>query len=515
VLNGQCQTMKKTMFTRAGLIGASALVALAGLTGCEVDSYLDPSVTGRWERTPTRVPILDRLAAIEDASDVEGEYSEPTSADLIPVAKLYRLGAGDRLEIEIYDVIEPGRPEKYERSVDTRGMVELPQFGQIAVGGLTIDEARGAIARVVARLVPDPLVSLNPLSQRQQTFTLLGAVQQPGPFYIPSADYRLLEALTAGGPIDDSVPWVYVIRQIQLTEAERGSRPPGTHIPEPPVERPSDQPKKESGEHLIDVIDDITKPVEPKTEPRKEEPPIPEPKVDIPGSPGMLGWQPAETRPAVDIDAPEQRPLAPQSEPITPGGQWVELNGKWVQVAQGTAETLMDAGPAPIMTQRIIRVSMKDVMEGKREANIVIRPGDVVRVPPAPKGVFYVSGQVGRPGTFGFPQEGRMTLIRAIVVAGGLGGLAIPERVDLMRMVGPNTQATIRLNLRAISEQTQPDIYIKGDDVINIGTNFWALPLAVLRNGFRASYGFGFLLDRNFDEEVFGLKKSQELRIPQ
>jgi hypothetical protein len=77
-----------------------------------------------------------------------------------------------------------------------------------------------------------------------------------------------------------------------------------------------------------------------------------------------------------------------------------------------------------------------------------------------------------------------------------------------MRMVGGDRQATIRLNLRAIAEQTQPDIYIKGDDVLNIGTNFWAQPLAVLRNGFRASYGFGFVLDRNFDEAVFGIRRS-------
>ena len=36
------------------------------------------------------------------------------------------------------------------------------------------------------------------------------------------------------------------------------------------------------------------------------------------------------------------------------------------------------------------------------------------------------------------------------------------------------------------------------------GTNFWATPLAVIRNGFRASYGFGFILDRNFQGDVFG-----------
>jgi len=71
-------------------------------------------------------------------------------------------------------------------------------------------------------------------------------------------------------------------------------------------------------------------------------------------------------------------------------------------------------------------------------------------------------------------------------------------------MVGPDRQATIQLNYRAINEGTQPDIFLKPDDRINVGTNFWALPLAVVRNGFRASYGFGFFLDRNFGNDVFG-----------
>lgn len=499
VLMRQSPIKPTSTLARIGVTAVGALLALSGLTGCEVDSYMDPSVIGRFDRTPTSVPILERLAAIEDVSAGEAEYTDPTDADLVPVAKLYRLAAGDRLEVEIYDVIEPGRPEKYERQVDTRGMIELPQFGQIAVGGLTVEEATNSIKQVVARLVPDPLVSLNPLSQRQQTFTLIGAVQQPGPYYIPSADYRLLEALTAGGTFDNGATWVYVIRQIQLTGEEAGLREPGTHRPEKKIEKQRPQENKDSGERLIDVIDDITKPADKDGAPKS--------------NPGMLAQPAAGNQPAVDMDAPERRP-APPTGPTTPGGQWVFLNGRWIQVSQGAADLTLEPGATPILTQRIIRVSMKDLTSGERAANIVVRPGDIVRIPAPPRGVFYVGGQISRPGIFTFPEEGRMTLLRAIFAGGGLSATAIPERIDLIRMVAPDRQATIRLNGRAIAEQTHPDIFIKSDDVINIGTNFWALPLAVIRNGFRASYGFGFLLDRNFDEEVFGLRESQRLRIP-
>ncbi|MFN8728998.1 MAG: SLBB domain-containing protein, partial [Planctomyces sp.] len=131
-------------------------------------------------------------------------------------------------------------------------------------------------------------------------------------------------------------------------------------------------------------------------------------------------------------------------------------------------------------------------------------PGDIIRVPSPAEGLVYVTGQVQRPGPYNLPQAGRLTLTRSITAAGGLSSTAIPERVDITRMVGPDRQAIVRVNLRAIYEGTQPDLFLRADDQVNVGTNFFALPLAVLRNGFRASYGFGFILDRNFGFDVFG-----------
>lgn len=54
---------------------ALSMIALAGLAGCEVDSFIDPSVLGRWEKTPTVVPILDRVAVIEDTTGEEPEFT--------------------------------------------------------------------------------------------------------------------------------------------------------------------------------------------------------------------------------------------------------------------------------------------------------------------------------------------------------------------------------------------------------------------------------------------------------
>lgn len=98
----------------------------------------------------------------------------------------------------------------------------------------------------------------------------------------------------------------------------------------------------------------------------------------------------------------------------------------------------------------------------------------------------------------------KLTLRRIIPSAGGVTSISAPEKVDLTRMIGPDRQATIRLNLRAIEEGTQPDLFLRGNDIVNVGSSFWALPLAVARNGFRMTYGFGFLADRNFGNDIFG-----------
>ena len=76
--------------------------------------------------------------------------------------------------------------------------------------------------------------------------------------------------------------------------------------------------------------------------------------------------------------------------------------------------------------------------------------------------------------------------------------------MDLTRIVGENREANLRLNLGAIRQRTEPDVYLKPDDHIIMGTSWFATPLAVFRNGFRMTYGFGFLLDRNFGNDVFG-----------
>jgi polysaccharide export outer membrane protein len=542
---------------------------LSALTGCEHDSFIDPSVTGRWEVTPTTVPILERLVAIEGpAGQASVETTPVRPEDLIPEVEQYRLGAGDAIEVRIQDLFRADSEEVFPREVDSRGFIDLPKIGRVVVDGLTEDQVREQIIETLLRmqiLTREPVVTVSVARPRRLTYNILGGVASPGLYGINRPDFRLLDALSGAGRFAESVPNIYVIRYIPLNDKViRGSGPrpagqpaparPGDVQPSAPV-TPSTPPP----EDLIDLIDSLSKP---KDKPADQ--PGGNPAIMPAVMAGAMG-QPPEPQPPKEppVDLPDEtdstKPASPLVKPQTgaaprtdqtsaatgngptgakpadtqPDRFWVFRDGKWIQVtrirrgneppagsaqpggpavtqdgrpvqAQGPAQPPSVPGAEKLVTQRVIEVPMAPLLAGSAQFNIIIRPGDIIRVPSSPEGVVYIGGEVNRPGVFALPASGRLTVTRAMVASGNLSNIGIPERMDLTRMVGTDRQATIRLNYRAIQEGTMPDIFLKADDVINVGTNFWAYPLAVIRSGLRASYGFGFILDRNFDEEVFG-----------
>ncbi len=495
--------VSKKALAHVGLLALGAMF----MGGCTWDSFMDPSTIGRWERTPTRVPILDHIGAIEEPASQWVEVSEITSQDLIPETDIYRVGPGDFLDLTIWDLIVRNQPEFLPRQIDQNGYIQIPQLGRIFVNNMTETEVADAIEIKMAPLVADPLVSVVVQQRRQQVFHLWGNVNGPGPYSILNADFRILEALIAAGGFPEFTKDIFVIRQVPLDDGTSDLVPetPGDEGVLDSVEDPVDTP---SGEHLLDVIDDLAAPgmvsgsrsgnatglVPSRSQPM--EPPAHEPLIDL-------------------IEPSEETPVDSFSEPTlaAPSPRWRFYNGQWVRESAPVAARRMidDHGQmAPrdsrgeLFTQRVIRVPVEPLVSGDARYNIIIRPGDMIHVPPAETGFYYIRGEINRPGVYNLPTVGRLTLLRAVTAAGDLGPTAVPERVDLTRMVGTDEQATIMLNLRAIAEGTQPDIYIKPDDLINIGTKFWATPLAVIRGGFRTSYGFGFLLDRNFGNDVFG-----------
>jgi protein involved in polysaccharide export with SLBB domain len=479
------------------------------MVGCEANSFFDPGKVGNWKPTPTIMPILDRLSVIEDEPTEYVQSSPVMPSDLVPEIDQARFSPGDVVEVRIQDFFQVGREESFDRQVDQRGNLELPRLAPVRAQGKTSAELLTALENAVraAQISDRPIIGLNVKSQRKQTFSVMGAVTNPGIYFIPAPDYRLLEGVTAAGSLNESVPFVYVVRQVPLTKAAAGELPesepnkrrpgrPPTDSSLPPPSNPNPTPNSSAPpEDLNAVIDTlIKKPGEQPKSPAAM-------SADVPSAP-VRGAEP----PPIDLPDPSRSGEPTQS--ATQGHGWVFADGKWVKLRPGGGGAGQAVTEQALVTQRVIKIPMGPLLAGAADVNIVLRPGDVVRVPVPRGGLVYMTGEVARPGPYSLPSEGRLTLTRAITAAGGLGNIAIPEKVDLTRMLSNDRQATIRLDLRAIASGAQPDIYLKSDDQINIGTNFWAQPLAVIRNGFRASYGFGFILDRNFQGEVFGIDRS-------
>jgi hypothetical protein len=194
----------------------------------------------------------------------------------------------------------------------------------------------------------------------------------------------------------------------------------------------------------------------------------------------------------------------------TPASGWVfdTTTGRWTRGGAPSAGTQAGRAartPDSMYTTRIIEVDYQALVKGDPNLNVVIRPGDQIYVEPPETGFIYIDGEINRIGVYELQNSnGRLTLSRFVSAAGGLAPTAIPNRVDLVRVIGKDREATIRVDLAAIRNRSEPDIYMRPDDHVIIGTNFFATPLAVIRNGFRMTYGFGFLLDRNFGNDVFG-----------
>lgn len=547
-----------------GVVGAASLVATTGCTN--VDAWMwDPSVIGRWEETPTVTPILDRIDIIEVGTGEFVDITEVAADDLIPEPIDYRVQPGDFVTVSIFQFEISGVTSQYDVRVDNRGFVTLPRLDPVQVQNMTAEGIRTAIASAIIEsgILADPTVSITIPGQRAATFGIYGAIPNVGRYQVPYPEYRLLDALTDAGGVSPVIPHVFIIRQVSLSDAAAGDDPLGG-MPGTGVTRPQNRNGSGNGDGAIDIdqlLEELGEADEdtggegnasfPDTRTGADSPLDRQLRrlmheVERAGqhqstaasfdpSVSQTAMQDGTGRgnPSIDLeDGTDFRALpsgvqtragtASAGQPDQPRGEWVFLDGKWVRVvaaerradpglAEGT-DPLAATSDQPIeelFTERVIRVPVEPLLQGIARFNIVVRPGDLINVPSPESGVVYAGGPgIARPGSFTLSPQTRLTLLRLIPTAGGLSAIGIPERVDLTRMIGPDRQATIRLDVQAIAEGTAPDIVLKKDDLINFGTNFWATPLAVIRGGFRTSYGFGFLLDRNFGNDVFGAPPS-------
>ena len=514
---------------------AAIVIALVS-GGCDYDSWLDPSRTGYFEHTPTSIPILRKIDVIEVEQDAFAtEVGPPKPEDLAAGAAEYSFASGDQLEIQINDLFQVDKPEQFRRTVDQSGRILLPIVGSIDASGMSESELVAAIETKLKPIIRDPKVSVTVLEGRAFTFVVDGQVRNAGVYALSRPDFDIEQAVALAGGAQEGVRRVRIVRSIEhVDQAAEASAPAAVPAAGPSTTPPATAPAPAA---TAPSVDDLLKQIQPEA---------PAAPVDKPASPGalrspvapvdvdQLQAPTAAEAPVVQADAAVQVPVArvPADEsryvfdtqrqewvyvpagdrgPANPEGELSAPNspeGAITGPAAGKLEarTLRRGADFRLPNGRKTRVILVDwelLQRGDLTQNVIIRPGDKIHVE-SDLGVVYIDGEVARPGVYNLPPVGELTLSRLVSAAGGLGQIAIPQRVDLVRKIAPDREAAIRVNLAAIRNRAEPDIVMRADDHIIIGTNFFATPLAVIRNGFRMTYGFGFLLDRNFGNDVFG-----------
>mgnify|MGYP000991430568 CR=1 FL=1 len=154
------------------MVSCVAIVALLFAVGCESDSYMNPSVTGYYENTPTTMPVLDRIDVIEAPEVPLGVTGPPEAQDLIANTLQYRLAAGDEVGVEIYELITVGRTESALRIVDQGGYIRLPTINEVKAAGLTLEELREAIRAKLEAFIKNPVVTVDIQKGRSFEFTI-------------------------------------------------------------------------------------------------------------------------------------------------------------------------------------------------------------------------------------------------------------------------------------------------------------------------------------------------------
>jgi protein involved in polysaccharide export with SLBB domain len=447
--------------------------------GCETKGFIDPTEMGRYNPDPLVVPIVSQIdPALEEADNQWARATEPTPDDLKPSTSDYRISRNDLINLTLSDINGPNTETVKQARVTESGNISLPYLDQpVHAEGLTEIQLEQAIIEAyrAANLIQHAQVSVTVIEARGRAFSIWGSITQPGEYGIVESDFRLMNALVLGRNVTSPfVDYIYVVRKPE----------------EPASTQPTAMPNSGSAPRTTSPASS------PSTGPSSDEL---APKSDAGGGSDAVAANtpaqinaPQEQR-VVRLAAGSELPAAAASDPqnrviLAQANQTANPNG-------GTFDGFRD--PAPEQRERIIRIPYDALKRGELRYNIPIRPHDVIYVADPIAGFYYVGGHVTRPGAYTFSGQ-KVTLKNAIVAASMLDGLAIPQRTDIVRRIRPDAEITVRVDLDKIFSGLQPDIYLKPDDQIQVGTNALAPFIAAARGSFRLTYGFGFLYDRNF-----------------
>ena len=122
------------------------------------------------------VVALSDLSAAQSAAQKAAPAQTATSGSLVYDAE-YILGPEDR--ISVYAVGMEEISDKPFR-VGPNGYVDFPMLGRVKASGLTVEQLKEELVKLVAKEVRQPIVSIDILEFGSQPVSVIGAVGEPG-----------------------------------------------------------------------------------------------------------------------------------------------------------------------------------------------------------------------------------------------------------------------------------------------------------------------------------------------
>lgn len=146
-------------------------------------------------------------------------FSPPAPPSLSTPPDLpYTLGAGDRVEMTIFDVEEYSG--EYPVLID--GTLNLPAIGTVLVQDLTLEEASRRISQRYRSLLVRPIVTLGLVSPRPVRLAIAGEVNRPGSYTVNPTGGTGFPSVTEAIDLAEGITLSANVRQVQIRRTYQG-----------------------------------------------------------------------------------------------------------------------------------------------------------------------------------------------------------------------------------------------------------------------------------------------------
>jgi polysaccharide export outer membrane protein len=153
------------------------------------------------------VLLLGGSAAASDGTRQSPPPTETVTVEASRYSDDYRLGAGDKVRVTVYDETDLSG----EFQVDGSGYVRLPLVGQVKAGGRTAHQLEGDVSGALADgYLKNPRIAVEVTTYRP--FYIIGQVNRPGQYPYTSNMSALDAVGVAGGFTDHAVESTLHIR---------------------------------------------------------------------------------------------------------------------------------------------------------------------------------------------------------------------------------------------------------------------------------------------------------------